>query len=41
MKAWWKQMRTNEAKTDPNLKEMRDEWTARLEASIEANHEKF
>jgi hypothetical protein len=31
-------IKINRAKTDSNLKEMKDEMTARLEAKVEANH---
>jgi hypothetical protein len=34
-------MRTNQAKMDGNLKEMREELTIRLEAIIEVNNEKL
>jgi hypothetical protein len=34
-------MRTNQAKMDATLKEMRGEATARLEANMEVNNEKF
>jgi cob(I)alamin adenosyltransferase len=34
------EIRTNQAKTDANLKEMKEEMMARLEAKVEANNEK-
>jgi hypothetical protein len=41
MDAWQKEMRTNQAKTGTNLKEIREEMTTRLEAHMQAHDKKF
>jgi hypothetical protein len=41
MDANQEEMKANQAKTDADLRDMRDEITARLETEIETNNEKF